>query len=1491
MNSNRGKIGAVVLAAFLFGTALFVPVSSVEIEQYRFDYDEYEQEWYENQEKLDSLMLDRSYILYPPIGPMGRDNNDDAGYRKDAGDQWLRANAIYPGEIIDYWPGRGDTGKLEITYDEEDWYYFGVCNGMSIDVTLTVPTDYDFDLYLWDINELERASSTNPGSATETISYTADYTGFWYISFHFIDGPAEAQYTFSVDLGSQDDANSGGDAGDDFGTATSIIDGTYHAYLDKDDDEDWYQFSVNEGQGIRFNLHVEDEAPLSDFDVYLYNPSGEEVHREAYYGDDQLYIRADTSGNWRAKVKIFPGYTDIPEPTEWDYWTYGSGAYKFDFAILSSGPEPPEPIPQPDITTIAQTFKVINGPGTNADEYGYLASIPACNYMDGGMRYLAPIVYTGDTTPTEWYGTVDDTTDYLLDDWNTYLSSKGRSAIEYIVPSDPIEAAAQIATDAWTSSDLAVVAVDGTPYEDSTDIALQKSTTLKRVAETETIYCRDDEKITDLAGYKAYVMNIMPKWGAINISIDGGNREPYLFNFFPRFMLMGDDWWPVHVEEKYDIYYPVTTLGVWGAGVQTIGSQDDWDFVITKIAGDRYKIKIDDFRSTLKVTVTTPVPDDLLVILVDPAGHVRAPDVPNWNGGPINPIHEWNGIDHDNYPPDCDAWRTWDPEPHTEFSAEVLHPEKGNWVAIVVPRYAEGSSSIDYTITAEVKELNTKRMSAAISAANAAVIASQEHVPLLYVTEDGVPAETQAAFDALGVNDVIFVHSDNLGNKVTGDLPNVVHDLDSLQAIVDHIKDYSHTENYITITSLKTGDGYFAPSAYIAAYHCAPVLQIDGAAGATTTSASTLFIGEIEGNTYCYDSEKQEFLWTNPEDWVPVDSNPNPPENSVYLGSTSDIIYGINSEYGDPVWTYPSNLDDQQLTSSGYIYLNLDDKVVICKSDSGDDVWSTPVSGKEAVPPASMAERIDSWRNWGGDYYHGNRAPGHLPDHNAPIENTSWDLLKQILNYLLKGEGELPPFGLDAKRYWFEYMHDGMYNYINSLGLDLFGREAYLFVAPREDINLELHFAMMGNKSMAGHIPGKTPAYINDVIVRNVLYPALIFANPNRDVTTTQAMNFPDGESWTMNNGKSGTTYATRTIKRDFMSHFRTFDGHCLWDAHIERMNEGASVMYYSGHGTGGSGISAVYIQNEFSNYPEVIWYDAWRSYMYDSWRTPRDEGRRWFNPEPPNLYDIVHYKWVDQLTENLRSNAIFYMSCSTAQQFAPLVYLDHGAVLFYGNAGSGLCPQEDLMDDYYFEKIMVEGESIGEAYADLVWLFQRDFTTGDPVPMYGPSSLQLTTVHCIYGDPTLVIYSPEWTSPASIDAVVDGSGNSQPYAPDISGPTFGKPGTEYEFTFTVSDPESDDVYLYVDWGDGDNEDYSGPYTSGDDVVLSHTFSGQGAYIIKAKSKDISDSEGPWGALQINIPRPKVFAFIQILERIIQRFPMLERIVSIFPLYNKITSL
>jgi hypothetical protein len=273
------------------------------------------------------------------------------------------------------------------------------------------------------------------------------------------------------------------------------------------------------------------------------------------------------------------------------------------------------------------------------------------------------------------------------------------------------------------------------------------------------------------------------------------------------------------------------------------------------------------------------------------------------------------------------------------------------------------------------------------------------------------------------------------------------------------------------------------------------------------------------------------------------------------------------------------------------------------------------------------------------------------------------------------------------------------------------------------------------------------------MVVRSLLYPAVIFVNPGRNITSSQLMNYPDGTAFTLNDHKSYPAYSSRVVKNAFSSHLRTYEGHSFWNAHLQRMNDGASAFYYSGHGTGGSGFSSMYNQSDESNYPDQVWWDAWRGYMYDAWKTSRDGGWTWFNPEPPELYDLIQYKWVDQQFENLRSNVIFYMSCTTGDGDGPLVYLDHGAVCWYGNANTGLCPEADIADDNVFIDTLIYGVPIGVAFSQQVWLHYRDFTTGDNTSMYGPSSMQVDSIQVIYGDPSLIVYSPEWQSPVPVDA------------------------------------------------------------------------------------------------------------------------------------------
>lgn len=1243
MNTKISKLGAIIFTIILIGTTFFVPVRPAQIEQEKNKNNPSGSVYYENDSDLGAYYLDRRYIIDPRIGPINLDDNDDAGHKDDAGDEIARSYPIYPGEMIDDSPGRGRTGKISST-DKEDWYCFATCIGQQVHITLTPPSGFNLDLGLWDKDEKELATSTNAGDASESIIYIAPYTGALYVRILYISGTGEGRYSFEVTLNTQNDANTGQDAGDDFSTATLITPAYYHGYLDMNDGYDWYKFNVNSGQGIHFILETK-LAFSSDFDIALYNPSGTMVCKETYYGKDELLYPADTSGYWRVKIYLFPGWIDIPHPTEWKYYAYGSGPYNLTFSLESSAPDPVDPIPQPQITPIAQTFKIANDPTSSKDEYGYFASIPACNYLAGGQRYLSPIIYTGDATPTAYYddptayGTVDDTTQYLIDDWNNYLALYGKTPTQYTVPTEPIKAAAEIATKNWQSSNTAVVAIDGSTYQDSTNDVLSRTATLKRTTEV-TTFKGNDPKIKEFG----YQLNLGQKWGAISMvakDLPKYDSTADLKNIWPKFIGQQDDWWPdVLGGPRSDIYYPITTkIGIWAGSASDYTATEQ--FQITKYGCQRYNIRLSNADQTLKVTIKTTEQSDLLVFLVDPSGNIRAPIIAAWNGGPVNPIHWWNGFDNET---GFDEWRAWNPDPHTEFSAEVLHPEQGTWQAIVVPRNAIGSSSIKYTITGTVKTLNSKGTDAAMSAANAAVIASQKHLPLLYVNEDSVPTETTSAFTALGVTKVIFVERNNIGSAVKSKLPTIDKDLTTMKNIVDYIKGDSSSENYITITSLRTGVGYAATGAMLAAYHGSPVLRIE-----------------------------------------------------------------------------------------------------------------------EAGDSASISDRIEAYFRWDGDYYHGERSNGHIPKATGPVYQ-GFNVTIQMILYLITGgkSGSIPPFGMDTDRTWFEALYNGVHKMINDYNLDKSGQEGYCFVAPRNDITIPVYAALMGNNSYTGGIPGITPAYSSDIIVRNILYPALIYANSNRDVTTMQLMNFPDSTTWKTNDKKTTAVYSSRLLKESLSSHGRIFDPHVLWEAHLQRMNDGASVLYYSGHGTGGSGISAMYPQSDHSTYPNQVWWDAWRGYMYDDWETARNGGWTWFNPSPPNLYDIIHYKYVDQLMENLHSNAIFYMSCTTGDGDGPLVYLDHGAVCWYGNAGTGLCPEADLADDLFFDSTLINGQAIGPAFSTQVWLHYRDYTTSDPTAMYGPSTLYggaagggVTTRQVIYGDPNLIIYSPEWTAPVPIDSVI----------------------------------------------------------------------------------------------------------------------------------------
>jgi outer membrane protein assembly factor BamB len=119
--------------------------------------------------------------------------------------------------------------------------------------------------------------------------------------------------------------------------------------------------------------------------------------------------------------------------------------------------------------------------------------------------------------------------------------------------------------------------------------------------------------------------------------------------------------------------------------------------------------------------------------------------------------------------------------------------------------------------------------------------------------------------------------------------------------------------------------------------------------------------------------------------------------------------------------------------------------------------------------------------------------------------------------------------------------------------------------------------------------------------------------------------------------------------------------------------------------------------------------------------------------------------------------------------------------------------------------------------------------------------------------------------------------GNDAPDTPTVDGPVDGSMDTKYDYTFQSSDPEGLHIWYFIDWGDGKDTGWIGPYNSDEEFIKGHRWTEQGSYIIKCKAKDPYDGESDWGELEVTIPRTRASSYHWLLKH----FPILERLLSL----------
>ena len=134
-----------------------------------------------------------------------------------------------------------------------------------------------------------------------------------------------------------------------------------------------------------------------------------------------------------------------------------------------------------------------------------------------------------------------------------------------------------------------------------------------------------------------------------------------------------------------------------------------------------------------------------------------------------------------------------------------------------------------------------------------------------------------------------------------------------------------------------------------------------------------------------------------------------------------------------------------------------------------------------------------------------------------------------------------------------------------------------------------------------------------------------------------------------------------------------------------------------------------------------------------------------------------------------------------------------------------------------------------------------------------------------------------------SLALVTNVSANSPPDTPTITGDANGTTGTQYTIEVCSSDPDGDDIYFCIDWGDDSGEQCLGPYASDSCVPLNKIYDADGSYTIRVKAQDENQAESGYATLRVSMPKSKskVSFLFDFIYKIFERFPIIAKILNL----------
>jgi len=223
---------------------------------------------------------------------------------------------------------------------------------------------------------------------------------------------------------------------------------------------------------------------------------------------------------------------------------------------------------------------------------------------------------------------------------------------------------------------------------------------------------------------------------------------------------------------------------------------------------------------------------------------------------------------------------------------------------------------------------------------------------------------------------------------------------------------------------------------------------------------------------------------------------------------------------------------------------------------------------------------------------------------------------------------------------------------------------------------------------------------------------------------------------------------------------------------------------------------------------------------------------------------DLLHQKQWTAGPDNQGNGILNISAINLFSDSQDSVYFDDFSL---EEVGGGIIWEEDF--DTYEDKSSIHGQGGWKG-----WDNNSDYTA------YVSSFKNHSSLHSLnitYGSDLIHEYFSNYSGEFVYTAWIYFPKNNAPFPPEITGPESGGVEQYYEYSFVATDPDFDELWYYVDWGDGGFEDWIGPFASGEEVTIVHNWSDPGEYEIKAKARDVLDFESSWSEpLNVTISRP-----------------------------------